>query len=74
VTTGGHHVRARHLIPGTGLPGLLDDRGAEHIGSTWSHLDMTALGRQEAWEDSPARYPQTSIGWWNYHDAYREDG
>jgi hypothetical protein len=31
---------------------------------------MTALGRQEEWEDSPEGYPQTPpIGWWNYHDA-----
>ena len=34
---------------------------------------MTALGRQEEWEDSPEGYPQTPAGWWNYHDAYRED-
>ncbi len=49
-------------------------RGAEHIGSTWSHLDITALGRQEEWEDSPEGYPQTSPAgqWWNYHDAYGE--
>jgi predicted dithiol-disulfide oxidoreductase (DUF899 family) len=30
-----------------------NSRGAEHVGSTWSHLDITALGRQEQWEDSP---------------------
>jgi predicted dithiol-disulfide oxidoreductase (DUF899 family) len=49
-------------------------RGAEHIGNTWSHLDITALGRQEEWEDSPEGYPQThrAGGWWNYHDAYGE--
>jgi predicted dithiol-disulfide oxidoreductase (DUF899 family) len=41
------------------------------MGSTWSYLDMTALGRQEEWEDSPDRYPQTPpYQWWNYHDAY----
>jgi predicted dithiol-disulfide oxidoreductase (DUF899 family) len=47
-------------------------RGAEHIGNTWSHLDITALGRQEEWEDSPEGYPQTSGPgeWCNYHDAY----
>jgi hypothetical protein len=27
--------------------------------SSWSYLDLTALGRQEAREDSPAGYPQT---------------
>ena len=51
-------------------------RGAEHLGSTWSFLDITALGRQEEWEDSPEGYPQTSAAgqWWNYHDAYGKDG
>ena len=32
---------------------------------------MTALGRQEAWEDSPEGYPQTPpYAWWNWHDEY----
>jgi predicted dithiol-disulfide oxidoreductase (DUF899 family) len=50
----------------------IHSRGAEHIGNTWSVLDMTALGRQEEWEDSPEGYPQTAAAgqWWNYHDAY----
>jgi hypothetical protein len=34
---------------------------------------MTALGRQEEWEDSPEGYPQTRpYVWWNWHDAYDE--
>jgi predicted dithiol-disulfide oxidoreductase (DUF899 family) len=46
-------------------------RGDEAMGSTWAYLDITALGRQEEWEDSPEGYPQTPpYGWWNYHDAY----
>ncbi len=50
---------------------LIDARGDEAMGSTWSYLDMTALGRQEEWEDSPDGYPQTPpYMWWNYHDAY----
>jgi predicted dithiol-disulfide oxidoreductase (DUF899 family) len=51
---------------------FVDGRGAEHLGSTWSLLDITALGRQERWEDSPEGYPQTAAAgqWWNYHDAY----
>jgi predicted dithiol-disulfide oxidoreductase (DUF899 family) len=50
---------------------LVDSRGDEAMGSTWSYLDVTALGRQEEWEDSPEGYPQTPpYGWWNYHDAY----
>ena len=52
----------------------IHSRGAEHIGNTWSVLDMTALGRQEEWEDSPEGYPQTPpYQWWNYHDAYGKD-
>jgi predicted dithiol-disulfide oxidoreductase (DUF899 family) len=52
---------------------FIDSRGDEHLGTTWSYLDMTALGRQEEWEDSPEGYPQTpAYGWWNYHDAYGE--
>jgi hypothetical protein len=32
---------------------------------------MTALGRQEEWEDSPEGYPQTPpYKWWNWHDTY----
>jgi predicted dithiol-disulfide oxidoreductase (DUF899 family) len=41
------------------------------MGSTWSYLDITALGRQEEWEDSPEGYPQTPpYKWWNWHDEY----
>jgi predicted dithiol-disulfide oxidoreductase (DUF899 family) len=50
---------------------FIDSRGDEAMGSTWSYLDITALGRQEEWEDSPEGYPQTPpYEWWNYHDAY----
>jgi len=50
---------------------FIDNRGDEAMGSTWNYLDITALGRQEEWEDSPEGYPQTRpYGWWNYHDAY----
>ena len=50
---------------------FVDARGDEAMGSTWSYLDITALGRQEEWEDSPDGYPQTPpYEWWNYHDAY----
>jgi predicted dithiol-disulfide oxidoreductase (DUF899 family) len=51
---------------------VVDSRGDEAMGSTWSYLDLTALGRQEEWEDSPGGYSQTPpYQWWNYHDAYR---
>jgi len=50
---------------------FINSRGDEAMGSTWSYLDMTALGRQELWEDSPAGYPQTKpYQWWNWHDMY----
>ena len=50
---------------------LIDGRGDEAMGSTWSYLDITALGRQEEWEDSPEGHPQTATyEWWNYHDSY----
>ena len=50
---------------------FLNDRGDEAMGSTWSYLDITALGRQEEWEDSPEGHPQTPpYQWWHWHDAY----
>jgi predicted dithiol-disulfide oxidoreductase (DUF899 family) len=50
---------------------FINSRGDEAMGSTWSYLDMTALGRQEEWEDSPEGYPQTPpYQWWNLHDEY----
>jgi len=50
---------------------LINNRGDEAMGSVWSYLDMTALGRQENWEDSPEGYPQTPpYKWWNWHDNY----
>ncbi|MFI6576340.1 DUF899 domain-containing protein [Nocardiopsis sp. NPDC050513] len=52
---------------------FVNERGDEALGSTWSLLDMTALGRQETWEDSPEGYPQTApYEWWNWHDNYDE--
>jgi predicted dithiol-disulfide oxidoreductase (DUF899 family) len=50
---------------------FINNRGDEVMGNTWSYLDMTALGRQEEWEDSPEGYPQTPpYGWWHWNDAY----
>jgi predicted dithiol-disulfide oxidoreductase (DUF899 family) len=50
---------------------FVNSRGDEAMGSTWSYLDLTALGRQEEWEDSPEGYPQTPpYQWWNLHDEY----
>ncbi len=36
---------------------FINGRGDEALGGTWDYLDMTALGRQEAWEDSPDGFP-----------------
>jgi len=53
---------------------FINVRGDEALGTTWSYLDMTALGRQETWEDSPAGYPQgPTYKWWNWHDSYVAD-
>ncbi len=52
---------------------FVNSRGDEAMGSTWNYLDITPLGRQEAWEDSPPGYPQTpTYKWWNWHDSYAE--
>jgi predicted dithiol-disulfide oxidoreductase (DUF899 family) len=52
---------------------FVDNRGDEAMGSTWSYLDITALGRQEEWEDSPEGYPQTPpYRWWRRHDEYAD--
>ncbi len=46
-------------------------RGVETLGTVWTFLDLTPLGRQEDWEDSPQGYPQTPrYEWWRRHDEY----
>jgi predicted dithiol-disulfide oxidoreductase (DUF899 family) len=50
---------------------FVNNRGDEVMGGTWAYLDITALGRQEEWEDSPEGYPQTPpYTWWRWHDEY----
>jgi len=54
---------------------FVNNRGDEALGSTWSYLDMTALGRQEEWEDSPEGYPQGNpYAWWVWHDEAPQTG
>jgi predicted dithiol-disulfide oxidoreductase (DUF899 family) len=49
-------------------------RGVEALGSNWTLLDLTPLGRQETWEDSPEDYPQTPpYEWWRRHDEYGDE-
>jgi predicted dithiol-disulfide oxidoreductase (DUF899 family) len=46
-------------------------RGVEALGSNWTLLDLTPLGRQEDWEESPDGRPQTPpYEWWRLHDEY----
>jgi predicted dithiol-disulfide oxidoreductase (DUF899 family) len=46
-------------------------RGVEALGSVWTFLDLTPLGRQEEWEDTPPGRPQTPpYQWWRMHDEY----
>jgi hypothetical protein len=62
--------RLGHLV-GVFRTYFINSRGDEAMGTTWTYLDMTALGRQEEWEDSPEGYPQTPpYQWWNWHDEY----
>jgi predicted dithiol-disulfide oxidoreductase (DUF899 family) len=50
---------------------FITGRGDEAMGTPWSYLDITALGRQEEWEDSPEGYPQTPPYYWQRrHDEY----
>jgi len=52
---------------------FINNRGDEQMGGTWNYLDITPLGRQEHWENSPDGYPQTpTYKWWNWHDSYVE--
>ena len=49
-------------------------RGDEMLGSFWAFLDLTPLGRQETWEDSPPGWPQSPpYEWWRRHDEYESD-
>jgi predicted dithiol-disulfide oxidoreductase (DUF899 family) len=46
-------------------------RGVEALGSVWTFLDLTPLGRQEDWEDSPEGWPRgPRYEWWRRHDEY----
>lgn len=46
-------------------------RGMETLGTVWTFLDLTPLGRQENWEDAPSGTRQTEpYQWWRRHDEY----
>ena len=46
-------------------------RGVDRLRPDFNLLDLTPLGRQETWEDSPEGWPQTPpYEWWRLHDEY----
>lgn len=47
------------------------NRGVDRLRVDFNLLDLTAFGRQEEWEDSPAGRPQSPpYEWWRLHDEY----
>jgi predicted dithiol-disulfide oxidoreductase (DUF899 family) len=48
-------------------------RGVDRLRPDFNLLDLTPLGRQETWEDSPEGWPQTPpYQWWRLHDEYED--
>jgi predicted dithiol-disulfide oxidoreductase (DUF899 family) len=45
-------------------------RGTDILNGTFNYLDLTALGRQEYWEQPPGRANSAASDWWNLHDEY----
>jgi len=46
-------------------------RGVDRLRFDLNVMDLLPYGRQEAWEDSPEGWPQTSpYEWWRLHDEY----
>ena len=46
-------------------------RGVDRLRTEFSLLDLTPLGRQEQWEDSPAGWPQDpTMSWQRLHGEY----
>ncbi|WP_327000113.1 DUF899 domain-containing protein [Dactylosporangium sp. NBC_01737] len=49
-------------------------RGVDRLRLDFNLLDLTPFGRQEAWEDSPAGWPQTpTMQWLRPHDEYETE-
>ena len=50
---------------------FINGRGDEAMGTVWSYLDMTALGRQEnVGGFAGGLSPEPPYKWWNWHDNY----
>lgn len=48
-------------------------RGVDRLRLDFNLLDLTPLGRQEDWEESPVGWPQRpAYVWWRKHDEYDE--
>jgi ketosteroid isomerase-like protein len=45
-------------------------RGADLLVGTYNYLDLTALGRQEDWEEPRGRSDSPFMGWLRRHDEY----
>lgn len=57
----GNDVYRTYFTSGRGVEGL----------NIWTMLDLTPLGRQEDWQDSPAGGARSKPGsWWRRHDDY----
>lgn len=51
-----------------------DARGVDRLRIDFNLLDLTPLGRQEEWEDSPEGWPQDPpYVWWRKHDEYGQE-
>jgi predicted dithiol-disulfide oxidoreductase (DUF899 family) len=46
------------------------DRGTDILNCPLNYLDLTALGRQEDWEEPRGRANSSASGWWRLHDEY----
>ena len=45
-------------------------RGTDLLAGTYNYLDLTALGRQEDWEEPPGRSNGPFMHWLRHHDRY----
>ena len=46
-------------------------RGTDLLAGTYNYLDLTALGRQEDWEQPPGRSDGPFMHWLRHHDRYQ---
>jgi predicted dithiol-disulfide oxidoreductase (DUF899 family) len=71
--SGEHHMLSAFLRNGDSifLTYQTAARGVDRLNLHFNLLDLTLLGRQEEWEDSPEGWPQTQpYEWWQLHDEY----